>query len=528
MPNTIDFGAFTPYLTSDEILQAVKSMPDVELFAIHPGSGRTGENRSISGKPSARLLEFRRQLDSEGIEVYGGSNPGDTQSYISELQQCYPGTRTEPRTDHTIRALSSSAEASKLEASGVRIVYFRVYLNHGLEFVSYDLGQPRVSQKLVDLLRRTRGGQVQLEWRAWDWSRFAERSSNLLASIASTIDSGKKFASSPLQGFIKGAIWGVATNSMPPQVTGPHPWAGSYYHTQGWAIAQEYASKSHATPLVVSIAGVLLIDEDVDITSYFSGIRVTLDDLVAFRYDDSRFIWWLRKAITPDPTPMMEQHNAFHEYIFRLVSKGERWPYPQDPNGWNHGRPLIPVLAVTPAELAIFVNLPPSLTVSKAVEVGPSTRIIVDGSNVAWNGGSRTKGDRPKAQNIQLVVQELRELGCEDIAVFCDASLEYDVEDKPVLEKLYSSNFVHKVPANTDADEFIINYAKKTDARIVTNDTYSRDWAQSDQWVNDHKEEFRIPFMIIGDKVVLSNLRRLAPTKSVAPPSTTASTGGSG
>lgn len=137
----------------------------------------------------------------------------------------------------------------------------------------------------------------------------------------------------------------------------------------------------------------------------------------------------------------------------------------------------------------------------KVFQIYSDTKIVVDGSNVAWNNGNRAEGDKPKAKNIQLVIEKIREFGFSEIIVLCDANLNYDVEDKTIFDDLKKSKLIKNVPSHTDADEFIISYAKKFEARIITNDTYSKDWALKDEWVYDHAKDFSIHFMIIDDEV---------------------------
>ena len=132
-------------------------------------------------------------------------------------------------------------------------------------------------------------------------------------------------------------------------------------------------------------------------------------------------------------------------------------------------------------------------------------KILVDGSNVAWNNGSREAGDKPKAKNIRLIVQKLSGLGVNEIDVLCDASLRLEVEDEDEFDELLKKKIIKQVPSKTDADEFIINYAKKFKARILTNDTF-KDWALKDKWVSDHANELSIRFMIIKDEVELSGI----------------------
>lgn len=142
---------------------------------------------------------------------------------------------------------------------------------------------------------------------------------------------------------------------------------------------------------------------------------------------------------------------------------------------------------------------------AKIFENYSDVKILVDGSNVAWSDGSRDAGDKPKVKNIMLVIEKLKSLGPSEVEVLCDANLRKEVEDKQAFDELLKKKIIKQVPSKTDADEFIINYAKKFKARIVTNDTY-KDWAQKDEWVKEHANEISIRFMIIDDEVELKSV----------------------
>jgi predicted nuclease of predicted toxin-antitoxin system len=95
------------------------------------------------------------------------------------------------------------------------------------------------------------------------------------------------------------------------------------------------------------------------------------------------------------------------------------------------------------------------------------------------------------------VRRELEERGQEAV-IIVDASLKYDIDDQEQLEKLIKSQQVRQVPAGTDADYFIIQFAHELDALIVTNDRY-KDYADQYPWV----AERRLPYMIVKGEVVL-------------------------
>jgi hypothetical protein len=125
--------------------------------------------------------------------------------------------------------------------------------------------------------------------------------------------------------------------------------------------------------------------------------------------------------------------------------------------------------------------------------------VLVDGSNVAWAGSKRNNGDKPHAVNI---VDYLTELGHKDILAISDAALRHQIVDKDVYDRLLKDGKIQEAPAKTDADSFIINYAKEKSAVIITNDTF-RDWKEKDAWVKNNIDKIRRPFMIIDGKITL-------------------------
>ncbi len=123
--------------------------------------------------------------------------------------------------------------------------------------------------------------------------------------------------------------------------------------------------------------------------------------------------------------------------------------------------------------------------------------VVIDGANVAYE--ERSAGGKPKLSNLLKVRGEIEERGFEAV-IIVDASLKYDIDDSEQLEKLIQSQQVRQVPAGTDADYFIIQFAHELDAVIVTNDRY-KDYAAQYPWI----PERRLPYMIVKGEVVLYN-----------------------
>lgn len=127
-----------------------------------------------------------------------------------------------------------------------------------------------------------------------------------------------------------------------------------------------------------------------------------------------------------------------------------------------------------------------------------SPRVLVDASNVAHS----TEGGEARLRNIRLVEDKLRQEGLEPIIV-ADAALRHQIDDKAAYEKLIDEGKVHQAPAGTDADYFILSFAREMDARVLTNDRF-RDRAK-----DFPRERNRvIRFMIVDGEVVLEQRNR--------------------
>jgi hypothetical protein len=128
------------------------------------------------------------------------------------------------------------------------------------------------------------------------------------------------------------------------------------------------------------------------------------------------------------------------------------------------------------------------------------TVAIVDGSNVAH----ATEGNGPTLRNIQLVCDKLREDGLEPIVVV-DAALRHQIDDANRYESMVEEGVLKQAPAGTDADYFILSFARELDAFIVSNDRF-RDLAKS----FPECRERAVRYMIVNNEVVLErrNKRR--------------------
>lgn len=121
-----------------------------------------------------------------------------------------------------------------------------------------------------------------------------------------------------------------------------------------------------------------------------------------------------------------------------------------------------------------------------------SNVVLVDGSNVAHS----TEGDQAQLSNILAVRDKLTEEGLEPVIVV-DAALRHQIDNPQKYEQLVDEGVVRQAPAGTDADYFILSFARELDARIVSNDRF-RDRLKQFPDVQDRL----IRYMIVDHEVV--------------------------
>lgn len=118
---------------------------------------------------------------------------------------------------------------------------------------------------------------------------------------------------------------------------------------------------------------------------------------------------------------------------------------------------------------------------------------VVDGSNVAH----AVEGAGPRLEHIRAVCRKLEAEGYRPV-VLVDARLRHMIDDPEGYEALVGEGRIRQAPAGTDADYFILAFAREFDARVVSNDRF-----------RDRQEAFPevtarvIRFMVVEGEVVL-------------------------
>ena len=123
---------------------------------------------------------------------------------------------------------------------------------------------------------------------------------------------------------------------------------------------------------------------------------------------------------------------------------------------------------------------------------------LVDGSNVAHS----TEGEKPRLRNIELVAHKLVEEGYTPIVV-SDAALRHQIDEERRYISMIEAGKVRQAPAGTDADYFILAFARELDAAIVSNDRF-----RDRQDAFPDARERMIRYMIVADEVVFERRNR--------------------
>jgi hypothetical protein len=123
---------------------------------------------------------------------------------------------------------------------------------------------------------------------------------------------------------------------------------------------------------------------------------------------------------------------------------------------------------------------------------GELPKALVDGSNVAHS----SEGEEARLENIKIVVRKLKAEGYQPIVV-ADAALRHQIDDKEGYERRVEEGKIRQAPAGTDADYFLLAFARELDAVIVSNDRF-RDRAEA----FPEAAERMIRYMILEQEVV--------------------------
>ncbi len=116
----------------------------------------------------------------------------------------------------------------------------------------------------------------------------------------------------------------------------------------------------------------------------------------------------------------------------------------------------------------------------------------MDASNVA-----HATENVVRLANVKLIRDHLTEGGMTPILV-ADAALRHQIDDAEGYEALVKAGEIQQAPAGTDADYFILTFARELDASVLSNDRFKDRIAH----FPDVRERI-IRYMIVAGEVVL-------------------------
>lgn len=105
--------------------------------------------------------------------------------------------------------------------------------------------------------------------------------------------------------------------------------------------------------------------------------------------------------------------------------------------------------------------------------VADTEPVIVDASNAAYH--LTTSDGKPRLRNITNLRQALRRNGYYPVFLYADAALPYQIDRSSELNEMAESGQLELVDSGTDADETIVNQAKRIGCPVVTRDAML-DW----------------------------------------------------
>lgn len=127
---------------------------------------------------------------------------------------------------------------------------------------------------------------------------------------------------------------------------------------------------------------------------------------------------------------------------------------------------------------------------AESAAISSETRsFVIDGSNIAWLGKSRIRGEKPSFTRLAEAVQALvQEYPGAKTTVFIDPALRHQIDrsELAALDAAIGSDEVIQVPAGTrgKADRSVVELAGRTNATVVTNDNYA-ELQESFPWLRD-------------------------------------------
>jgi len=127
---------------------------------------------------------------------------------------------------------------------------------------------------------------------------------------------------------------------------------------------------------------------------------------------------------------------------------------------------------------------------------------VVDGANLARHSDYHEESIG-RVERIKILIETLESYGISDYYVFFDRNLVYNIDNQKEYEKLLNQENFIETTGGTQADFFILQYAKKEDAYIISNDMF-RDFYEmyGKEWI----VEKRIAFEFADDNLFFDKI----------------------
>jgi hypothetical protein len=127
-------------------------------------------------------------------------------------------------------------------------------------------------------------------------------------------------------------------------------------------------------------------------------------------------------------------------------------------------------------------------------------KVVIDGNNVIHYSTTPSSPKKARIEQLLEVIKDLEQRGF-DVIPLISAKTKYYIDKKGLLKKLLSQGAILEIPTGTDDDLYILETARKLQAKIVTNDLF-RDYVK--KFPEIYKE--RLPFMIVHDQLIIPDL----------------------
>lgn len=129
---------------------------------------------------------------------------------------------------------------------------------------------------------------------------------------------------------------------------------------------------------------------------------------------------------------------------------------------------------------------------------------IIDGSSVAFE--EKTEDHKAKLNNLELLERKLQTLRIKNYKIFCDTSLRHNIDNPRIYQQLVDNNDIIEIPVGTPAEKFLLEYAKKKDGYIITNDDYRKFYDEfGEEWITQRE----ITFAISNNEIYLDKLTNI-------------------